>query len=56
MDWSRVDFCDAFITTGLDSHSDATHSRVSYAMPNFSFYVLMKKQTYLHLGGLRAIT
>ncbi len=51
MDWSRVDYCDVFISV-LDSHSDGTHSLQStetlmqcYISPN-----LMKKLTHLLIG------
>ncbi len=37
-----MDYCDVFISC-LDTHSDGTHSKS----------VLMKKQTHLHLDGLR---
>ncbi len=45
MDWSGVDYCDAFISC-LDSGSDGTHSLQSIhcISPN-----LTKKQTHLHL-------
>ncbi len=50
-----VDYCDYFISC-IDSHSDGTHSLqrihwwASDGMLHLSKYILMKKQTHLHLG------
>ncbi len=53
-----VDYCVVFISS-LDSHSDGTHSMQSInwwesdVMPHFSKSFVIKKQTHLHLDGLR---
>ncbi len=53
-----VDYCVVFISS-LDSHSDGTHSMQSInwwesdVMPHFSKSFVTKKQTHLHLDGLR---